>query len=180
MKLRINRKKLILLIIVLSLLIIEMIAVGLSRAEREAKITINAVDFESKLSEKNTIVRATQDEEGNYSLVLPEVVGEYYVSSYEVQRLNTEEVLDENGLQEELNAALDNMDKNATTDETLSEIEQNVIANHTTTIEHITPENHMPGETIILTEAEYKKKEINVKANFITSVVNGKLIIKKH
>jgi exosome complex RNA-binding protein Csl4 len=71
------------------------------------------------------------------------------------------------------------MDKNATTDETLSEIEQNVIANHTTTIEHITPENHMPGETIILTEAEYKKKEINVKANFITSVVNGKTYYKK-
>ena len=102
---RIKKSKLIISIILLSLLIIEVITIGLSRAGKTIDITITAIDSQSALGNKEEKIEANKNEDGTYSLTFPETINGFKVKQYSLTREITTYQQDDEAIQQELEAA---------------------------------------------------------------------------
>ena len=102
---RIKKNKLIISIILLSLLIIEIITIGLSRAGKTIDITITAIDSKNALGNKEEIIEASKNEDGTYSLTFPETINGFTVKSYSLNREYTNYETNQEAVDQALEAA---------------------------------------------------------------------------
>ena len=102
---RIKKSKLIISIILLSLLIIEIITIGLSRASKTIDITLTAIDASSTIGKKELTIEASKTDDGNYSLTFPKEINGFQVSSYSLQREYATFEVDEEAVNKKLEAA---------------------------------------------------------------------------
>ena len=102
---RIKKSKLIISIILLSLLIIEIITIGLSRASKTIDITLTAIDSSSALGNKEVTIEAAKTDDGNYFLTFPQEINGFHVKSYSMQREYATYEVDEEAVNQELEAA---------------------------------------------------------------------------
>lgn len=88
---KINKKRIVVLIILICLLIIQIRAFTDSQANKLLEITLVAKDNEVLLEDNSTKIKATDEEKSGYSLVLPQVVNEKKVSKYYITEKNLED-----------------------------------------------------------------------------------------
>lgn len=195
----ISRKKIIIAIILLTLLIIEVIAVGLSRANKTIDIVITAHDSSNVLADKKITIEATKNDDKTYSLTLPEEIEGYYFDTItwdrktrtddtdydavdnEIRERNLVSYQDEDG---HLRLAENNSDENSTSadENTISETQKTydeIVAKHTKSTYTSELETNYPGKTITLTNVEVDSKEISAKAVFTTKKVGDNTYYKK-
>ena len=87
---KINKKRIVLLIILICLLILQIKAFTDSQANKLLEVTIVAKDNEGLLEDSSEAVEATDEGESGYSLALPEVINEKMVSKYYITEKNAE------------------------------------------------------------------------------------------
>ena len=87
---KINKKRIILLMILICLLILQIKAFTDSQANKVLEITLNAKDSKAILEDSVITLEATNEGESGYSIVLPEVVNEKRVSKYYITEKNIE------------------------------------------------------------------------------------------
>ena len=195
---QIKKSKLIISIILLSLLIIEVITIGLSRAGKTIDVTITAIDSQSALANKEEKIEANKNEDGTYSLTFPETINGFNVKQYSVTREYSSYEVDQEAIDsdmEEANISYNDIDTNITIGEIIDEDEdeeenesegneavneevekseiqliyENIVASHTTEIINSQAETYNPGTTIILTKAEQKTKKISTNILYETT-----------
>lgn len=87
---KINKKRIVLLIILVCLLILQIKAFMDSTANKLLEVTLLAKDSKAILEDSSMTVEATEEEESGYSLILPKVVNEKKVSKYYIIEKNVE------------------------------------------------------------------------------------------
>ena len=87
---KINKKRIVLLIILICLLILQIKAFTDSQANKLLEVTIVAKDNEGLLEDSSEAVEATDEGESGYSLALPEVINEKMVNKYYITEKNEE------------------------------------------------------------------------------------------
>ena len=87
---KINKKRIVLLIILICLLILQIKAFTDSQANKLLEVTIVAKDNEGLLEDSSEAVEATDEGESGYSLALPEVINEKMVNKYYITEKNAE------------------------------------------------------------------------------------------
>ena len=87
---KINKKRIILLMILICLLILQIKAFTDSQANKVLEITLNAKDSKAILEDSVITLEATNEGESGYSIVLPEIVNEKRVSKYYITEKNIE------------------------------------------------------------------------------------------
>ena len=87
---KINKKRIVLLIILICLLILQIKAFMDSTANKLLEITLDAKDNAAILDESSVTAEATDEGESGYSLILPEVINEKKVSKYYIAEKNGE------------------------------------------------------------------------------------------
>ncbi len=128
---RIKKSKLIISIILLSLLIIEVITIGLSRAGKTIDITITAIDSQSALGNKEEKIEASKNDDGTYSLTFPESINGFNVKQYSLTREYTSYETDDEAISKDMEAAnisINDIDANVTAREIIEkdeEVEEN-------------------------------------------------------
>ena len=137
---KINKKRIVLLIILICLLILQIKAFTDSQANKLLEITLVAKDNENLLEDISEKIEATDEGKSGYSLVLPEVVNEKVVSKYYITE-KTEEQETQN-VQEE----------------------QKVEETKSTEVEK------KPGDKIYLTKEEEESKKIELKIDYDTKI----------
>ena len=87
---KINKKRIILLIILICLLILQIKAFTDSQANKVLEITLSAKDSKSILEDSLVTLEAIDEGKSGYALILPEVVNEKRVSKYYITEKNIE------------------------------------------------------------------------------------------
>ena len=124
---RIKKSKLIISIILLSLLIIEIITIGLSRASKTIDITLTAIDSSSALGNKEMTIEASKTDDGNYSLTFPESINGFNVKQYSLTREYTSYETDDEAIAQDMEAAnisINDIDANVTAREIIEKDEE--------------------------------------------------------
>ena len=164
---RIKKSKLIISIILLSLLIIEVITIGLSRAGKTIDITITAIDSQSALGNKEEKIEATKNEDGTYSLTFPKTIEGFNVKSYSLTREYTSYQQDEAAIEQELEAAnvsINDINTNITIDEIVGEEDA-----EDEETEEEPDENNL--ENVVIEKSEAQLTYENIVASHTTEIV---------
>ena len=89
-KFNIKRVTIILLLVVV--IIIELLALGLSRAEKTTEMSLIAVDYEGNLTNYEGTINAYDGGESGYYITLPEIIDTKKIEKYIITQKNTETV----------------------------------------------------------------------------------------
>lgn len=89
---KLNIRKTAIAMVLITIVIVEIIAFGLSRAQNVKEIILYATDQDGLLEKEETILKAFDGEESGYFISLPEIINEKVVTSYQI----TEKQIQEN------------------------------------------------------------------------------------
>ena len=181
---RIKKSKLIISIILLSLLIIEVITIGLSRAGKTIDITITAIDSQSALGNKEEKIEASKNDDGTYSLTFPNSINGFNVKQYSLTREYTSYETDDEAISQDMEAAnisVNDIDANVTARELIEkdeEVEENEDtqegnqAETTNTEEEINQQDENESSNPVKEKSEAQLTYENIIVSHTTEVTN--------
>src|SRR5574344_1170556 len=172
---RVNKKKILILILIIIAVIFEVVAFKNSRATKMIDITAEIVDSDGKLNNESLIISATENGASGYSIILPEKINNKVVSAYEIKKenLNKEKVDTQENANTEAgskltnNVALENteiLDEKAT-----DEIDLNNLENTTM----------IGGQALYLTKEEVENKKVILKAQYNSYEKNSQILYEQ-
>lgn len=85
---RLNKRKTAIILIVMIMLLVEIIILGLSRANNIKEIHTTIIDYGEKLEDDNLILDAINSGKDSYYVVLPDMINNKVVTSYYVALRN--------------------------------------------------------------------------------------------
>ena len=104
---RLNKRKTAIILIVMIMLLVEIIILGLSRANNIKEIQTTIIDYGKKLEDDNLILDAINSGKDSYYVVLPDMINNKVVTSYYVALRNDgqseETTATENAVSNEIN-----------------------------------------------------------------------------
>lgn len=127
---KVSKKKLAVLAGIIILIIIEIIAFGLSRSQMMKQITVSIIDSKSDLGEKSITLSAIDGGETGYYILLPEAIEGKFISEYVITK---KQINDLNG-DEESNITTENVTNVIGSEGNISaenSITKNVVAENT-------------------------------------------------
>ena len=154
---KINTKKITIVILLFLITIIELLALGLSRAEKNKEINMTVIDNQKELEDISFKINAFDGGESGYYITLPETVNNIKVSSFLITK---KEIISEKSNTTE-NVSQD-------TNSTVNEV------NNTT----INPEetektvSQAAGDRVYLTQEELENAAITIQAIYDTKTIN--------
>ena len=149
---RINRKKLILIIFLLVAIVTELIAIGLSKANKTIQIEMTINDY-SKVIDSVKYQISAIDNGAGYYITLPETINSNIVSKYYVTTSST--------------STPNNTTNSANTQTNQSANNSNQVLSNsvsTTTTQETVAKN--PGDTVYLTSDQVSSKTITIQAEY--------------
>lgn len=149
---KINKKKVVMAIILIVILIIEIKAFTDSRANKITEITANIIDTSGLLSDETIDLQATDEKDIGTAITLPDIINQKKIKNYIVEKKEIE--------REDENEVLNNITENESSN---SEDSQTIL----------------PGEKIYLTKQELKDKKIVLKVEYETKEKEDKLLYNK-
>ena len=189
---KVNKNKIAIVSLLFLIVLIELLALGLSNAEKTKEINLKVVDSEQKIEDYSFKIDAYNSGESGYYITLPETVNNVLVKSYFVTKkeINTKENSSvENKVQENTLAAniVETNETNATNENIQSEntVTQNIINenlntnNIVNTIVENTKEEIVTlhaGDRVFLTQDELENAEIVIKIEYDSKKINGETL----
>lgn len=183
---KINKKKLIILIIILIAVIFEILAFRNSRAQKVFNITAEVVDFNSFVQNENITLSVEDGGSSGYYITLPEYIGTKKVDAYIAEKHNIHEISEE-----ETNVEVSNSVENEIN-------EQNIVDSENTTIEEIidntiqeennieendteeTTETYLlPGQVLYLTDEEIENENLQLMVQYNFCDSNGQKLYEQ-
>ncbi len=155
-----NTKKLVITGLLALLIIIELLALGISKAEKTKEIELNVSDYEGKLKSCALKINAFDSGESGYYIVLPEFIDAKQIDKYiiEEKAIISEENEEENII-EETNKAENIVNETsikATTEGTKTE--------------------KVPGDELYITQKELENQNISLQAIYKTKNVENNIL----
>lgn len=138
---KINKKRIVILISLLTIVMIEFFALNFSKAKNIVEITATISDKTAILSDETVTLNAIQETTNNYAITLPYSINEKVISKYLIEEKN--------------------ITSNVATNENSAQTENTSISNQTE-VEKIA------GDKIYLTNEELKNKKISIKVEYNT------------
>lgn len=173
---RLNKRKTAIILIVMIMLLVEIIILGLSRANNIKEIHTTIIDYGEKLEDDNLILDAINSGKDSYYVVLPDMINNKVVTSYYVALRNDgqseETTATENAGSNEIN--IDEEAQINTVVEDTSNTETNLETTKQVQIEK------KPGDKLYLTATEIEEQKLNVIAKYDEKEKNGQLLYNKH
>lgn len=177
---RLNKRKTAIILIVMIMLLVEIIILGLSRANNIKEIHTTIIDYGEKLEDDNLILDAINSGKDSYYVVLPDMINNKVVTSYYVALRNDgqseETTATENVESDEINVEI-NVNEEIQTNTDAENI------NDTETSLETTKQVQMekkPGDKLYLTATEIEEQKLNVIAKYDEKEKNGQLLYNKH
>ena len=173
---RLNKRKTAIILIVMIMLLVEIIILGLSRANNIKEIHTTIIDYGEKLEDDNLILDAINSGKDSYYVVLPDMINNKVVTSYYVALRNDgqseETTATENAVSNEIN--IDEEAQINTVVEDTSNTETNLETTKQVQMEK------KPGDKLYLTATEIEEQKLNVIAKYDEKEKNGQLLYNKH
>lgn len=173
---RLNKRKTAIILIVMIMLLVEIIILGLSRANNIKEIHTTIIDYGEKLEDDNLILDAINSGKDSYYVVLPDMINNKVVTSYYVALRNDgqseETTATENAVSNEIN--IDEEAQINTVVEDTSNTETNLETTKQVQMEK------KPGDKLYLTVTEIEEQKLNVIAKYDEKEKNGQLLYNKH
>ena len=158
------------------MLLVEIIILGLSRANNIKEIHTTIIDYGEKLEDDNLILDAINSGKDSYYVVLPDMINNKVVTSYYVALRNDgqseETTATENAVSNEIN--IDEEAQINTVVEDTSNTETNLETTKQVQMEK------KPGDKLYLTATEIEEQKLNVIAKYDEKEKNGQLLYNKH
>ncbi|MGN1384559.1 MAG: beta strand repeat-containing protein [Clostridia bacterium] len=173
---RLNKRKTAIILIVMIMLLVEIIILGLSRANNIKEIHTTIIDYGEKLEDDNLILDAINSGKDSYYVVLPDMINNKVVTSYYVA-LRNDGQSEETTATENVESGEINVDEEAQINTVIEDI-----SNTSTTLE-TTKQVQMekkPGDKLYLTATEIEEQKLNVIAKYDEKEKNGQLLYNKH
>lgn len=177
---RLNKRKTAIILIVMIMLLVEIIILGLSRANNIKEIQTTIIDYGKKLEDDNLILDAINSGKDSYYVVLPNMINNKVVTNYYVALRNDgqseETTATENVESDEINVEI-NVNEEIQTNTDAENI------NDTETSLETTKQVQMekkPGDKLYLTATEIEEQKLNVIAKYDEKEKNGQLLYNKH
>ena len=161
MKKKINKKKIVLLIILICLLILQIKAFTDSQANKLLEITLNAKDKSGFIQDGSIKLEAIDEGESGYSFKLPERIDGKKVSKYYITE---KEVAEDKSKKNEQNTSNVFNTTNSTNNESA-----------TTSTESLKTTSKQPGEKIYLTNEEVESKKIELEVDYDKKEEDGRI-----
>ena len=161
MKKKINKKKIVLLIILICLLILQIKAFTDSQANKLLEITLNAKDKSALIQDGSIKLEAIDEGESGYSFKLPERIDGKKVSKYYITE---KEVAEDKSKKNEQNTSNVFNTTNSTNNESA-----------TTSTESLKTTSKQPGEKIYLTNEEVESKKIELEVDYDKKEEDGRI-----
>jgi hypothetical protein len=162
------------------MLLVEIIILGLSRANNIKEIQTTIIDYGKKLEDDNLILDAINSGKDSYYVVLPNMINNKVVTNYYVALRNDgqseETTATENVESDEINVEI-NVNEEIQTNTDAENI------NDTETSLETTKQVQMekkPGDKLYLTATEIEEQKLNVIAKYDEKEKNGQLLYNKH
>ena len=169
---RLNKRKTAIILIVMIMLLVEIIILGLSRANNIKEIHTTIIDYGEKLEDDNLILDAINSGKDSYYVVLPDMINNKVVTSYYVALRNDgqseETTATENAVSNEIN--IDEEAQINTVVEDTSNTETNLETTKQVQMEK------KPGDKLYLTATEIEEQKLNVIAKYDEKEKNGQLL----
>ena len=189
---KVNKNKIAIISLLFLIVLIELLALGLSNAEKTKEINIKVVDSEQKIEDYSFKIDAYNSGESGYYITLPETVNNMLVKSYFVTKkeINTKDNLSAENKVEE-NTIIANIVETNGTNETNDNIPsentgtQNIINENlnTNNIVNTTAENTKEdiatlhaGDRVFLTQDELENAEIIIKIEYDSKIIEGQTL----
>ena len=177
---RLNKRKTAIILIVMIMLLVEIIILGLSRANNIKEIHTTIIDYGEKLEDDNLILDAINSGKDSYYVVLPDMINNKVVTSYYVALRNDgqseETTATENVESDEINVEI-NVNEEIQTNTDAENINDTETSLETT--KQVQTEKK-PGDKLYLTATEIEEQKLNVIAKYDEKEKNGQLLYNKH
>lgn len=196
---KVNKKKIAIISLLFLVIVIELLALGLSSAEKIKEINIKVVDTEKKLEDFAFKINAYDSGKSGYYITLPETVNNILVKKYLISKkeINTtvenQNVLEENTVTEnvtnensiEENTVLENKTaENVIPENTIIEnqniVQENIVAEQTNeptiNTEKIDVVEMHAGDRVYLTTEELENAEITIQTEYDSKVINDTIL----
>ena len=169
---KINKKKIVMLIILTLMIIIEIKVFINSRANNLLEITAGIVDSRGILSDETCSLKAINEGDNGVAITLPEIINTKKISKYII----TKKEIIETDIETPENEITENeTPENETTTENTNATENEVTTEENTT----TTVDMLPGEKIYLTQEEIENLEITLIVEYDTTEVNSQILYNK-
>lgn len=167
---KINKRKIVMLIILIVLIIVELKAFTGSRANKLIEITANIVDNSGLLSDEVYTMQAINEGEAGYCITLPDIINDKKILEYivEEKEMNQETSKEEQGEQ----ITVENQIEGNIINETEVKDE-----NDDKNLDEMVKKN--PGEKLYITLEEVENKSIALKAEYDTKEKDEKILYSK-
>ena len=169
---KIKKKKIIILIMIIALIIVEIIAFKNSRANKTVEINVSLEDSEQILSEEIQIWSASNNQNGDYYIVLPEYINNNRVSEYELIENNSIN----NQLLENNDEGNNSLTKENVVNEVQDEKQLNNIVNETNGEISNNSKIYKPSEKVYLSKEDIENKSIVMKLKYDKKEINEETI----
>lgn len=202
---KINKKEIVILIVLIIMLIIQIKAFNNSRANNLKEITATIVDTKGLLSDETCTITAINEAESGMAITLPNIINTKKVSKYiitkkEIIDTNTDDTdetntntvdtnetdavstdtVDTNTVSTGSTVTDENITTNETTEETdVTEATETVENTESTTEANSTTVDMLPGEKIYLTQEEVENAQITLTVEYDTIEVDTQILYNK-
>lgn len=151
---KVNRKKVAVISLLFLVIVIELLALGLSSAEKTKEINMKIIDSQEKLEDFSVIINAFDGGESGYYITLPETVNDILVKKYFISK---KEIIAKEKTTE-------NLLPNNTIDEINVDNTQNITDNGSETAPEIV--EMQAGDRVYLTTEELENTEITINVEY--------------
>lgn len=158
---RVNRKKIAIISLLFLIIVIELLALGLSSAEKTKEINMKIIDSQGKLEDFSVTINAFDGGKSGYYITLPERVNSILVKNYLISK--KEIITDEETVE---NITTENLVESYNIEEDVN-VDNNNTQNTTNTTEEILQIVKMQaGDRVYLTKEELENTEITIKVEY--------------
>lgn len=158
---RVNRKKIAIISLLFLIIVIELLALGLSSAEKTKEINMKIIDSQGKLEDFSVTINAFDGGKSGYYITLPERVNGILVKNYLISK--KEIITDEETVK---NITTENLVESYNIEEDVN-VDNNNTQNTTNTTEEILQIVKMQaGDRVYLTKEELENTEITIKVEY--------------
>lgn len=173
---KIDKKRIIISIILILMIIIQIKAFKDSRANKITSITAKITDTSGLLNDEIFTLQAVNEEESGTVIILPAVVNEKKIEKYLIETKQINQT-DENQEQGTTNVETTDTLVNENTQESKESEEENTEIVKDTTNNNI--REKLPGEKLYLTQEELENAEINLYAVYESKEKNEQILYNK-
>lgn len=169
---KLNKRKIALVSLLAIIIIIELLALGFSRAEKIKEINFIAVDYEGKLENYIMPINAYDEGASGYYITLPEEVDKKQVEKYIVEE---KKIISQSVENENIEETIENEIVAEVIDNTIPEeniLEEVKSEQPVKNIETVATVEKLPGDRVFITEEELTNAQISIKVVYDTKKDN--------